>query len=112
MQVVGYKVDEEPGQEDFGWYLDFTVADRKYCFVCGYRPGDQTENGCWLGWVERDAGFFASLFGARDKGIAEEGPQAIHQVLSASSDIRTIKWHHKTDFDKNDESKGADSPIA
>ncbi|HET6326867.1 MAG TPA: hypothetical protein VFG04_19470 [Planctomycetaceae bacterium] len=33
----GIRTDSEPGQEDFGWYLGFRVADTDYHLVLGHR---------------------------------------------------------------------------
>jgi len=101
--------DEKPGQEDFGWYFDFSKDMVKYCLVCGFRAEDDGEDGTWVAWVERSAGFLSSLFGGRDRGIEAGGPNTIHQILVASPEVSQIRWHHKKDFERGDEA-GADGP--
>jgi len=44
----GIHVSAEPGQEDFGWYFDFTTEGEKYCLVIS-SDGD----GGWCLVVER-----------------------------------------------------------
>lgn len=100
----------EPDQEDFGWYFNFETPDGQYCFVCGARSEDGEEPPVWIGWVERNSGVVASLFGARNKNIAASATGAIHALLAASPDISEIRWHEKYDFDAGDEESGADTP--
>ena len=62
----GVKTDEDPGQEDFGWYLNFEVAGTGHTFVIGHRPGNETEAGVWIGWLERSRGLVGSLTEGRE----------------------------------------------
>jgi hypothetical protein len=57
----GIKTDDEPGQEDFGWYLNFEIDGTASIFLVGYRPGDKNNAGMWIGWLERNRGFISSL---------------------------------------------------
>ena len=36
----GIKTEDEPGQEDFGWYFNFEVQAGKHSCIMGFRPGD------------------------------------------------------------------------
>ena len=127
----GVDCDKEPGQEDFGWYFNFSVNKVVYCLVCAFRLGEEqdpdqekdqeqkeeepnasseAENGDWIIWIERSAGFMASLFGARNKGLDEAVPQLIHSTLAANPAITNIKWHRKKDFDTGREDLALSSP--
>lgn len=131
----GVDCDKEPGQEDFGWYFNFSVNKVVYCLVCAFRLGEdqdqnqekdqekeqdqekkkeaastEAENGDWIIWIERSAGFMASLFGARNKGLDEAVPKLIHSTLSANPAITNIKWHRKKDFDSGREDLALASP--
>lgn len=125
----GVDCDKEPGQEDFGWYFNFSVNKVVYCLVCAFRLGEgedqeqekdqekkeeaassEAENGDWIIWIERSAGFMASLFGARNKGLDEAVPKLIHSTLSANPAITNIKWHRKKDFDAGREDLALSSP--
>jgi hypothetical protein len=86
-------VDDEPGQEDFGWYFNFEVDGVKHCFVVGFRPDDPPGSGEWVGWVERDAGFLASLVGGRRRGISDAAVHAVEQVLKSAPEIADVTWH-------------------
>ena len=108
----GVKTAGEPGQEDFGWYVSFQIDDRKYDFVIGYRPGDESSEGRWVGWLERKAGLFGSLLGARRRGIKAEASQVIHAVLAGASEVADIRWHFERDFQAGREDLGAGSPLA
>jgi hypothetical protein len=92
--------DEKPGQEDFGWYLNFEVSGTAHTLVIGHRPTGETEAGTWIGWIERRRGFLPSLVGARDRGIQPAAVEAIDKVLSNSSLIRDVRWQSRTDLDK------------
>src|SRR6185295_1206465 len=69
----GLQTDDEPGQEDFGWYFGFKVGGTGYHFVIGHRPADGQDPAVWIGWLERKAGVLGSMFGARERGIQPEG---------------------------------------
>ena len=110
LKEAGVECDDEPGQEDFGWYFNYRVTGRAHCFVCGCRPGDGLEPGVWIGWIERCAGFISSIFGGRNKGIAPGAARCIHEALSTAPEISSIRWHYKQDFDCGDESSGRSDP--
>jgi hypothetical protein len=92
LRARGADVDAEPGQEDFGWYVRYRVGGTSYCFVLVLIPGDDAEEACWAGWFERDAGFLASLFGGRRRGIAPAAVQLVREVLTSSPGIRDLEW--------------------
>ena len=92
--------DEKPGQEDFGWYLNFEANGKAHTLVIGHRPTGETEAGMWIGWIERRRGFLPSLVGARDRGIQPAAVEAIDKVLSNSSLIRNVRWQSRQEFDK------------
>ena len=88
----------------------FRVNGHPYGFVLGWRPGDETEEGDWIGGLERDCGFPASVLGGRKRGILPEAAEQIHAVLAASPDIRDIRWHIREDFDAGREDLGRTEP--
>jgi hypothetical protein len=100
LRKQGVTTDEKPGQEDFGWYLNFEVNGTAHTLVIGHRPAEETEAGTWIGWIERRRGFLASLVGARDRGIEPAAVDAIEKVLSNSSLIRGVRWQSRQDLDK------------
>lgn len=99
-------VDERIGQEDFGWYLGFSYGPQKYHFVLSHHP-----HGYWLGWLERQKGFVASLFGARERGVQPDAAVAIHSVLCSSDVISDVLWHYPKDFDALRQNLGASTPL-
>ena len=108
LRARGVHAESEPGQEDFGWYLTYRVGDTDYDFVIGSRGGENDRHE-WLGWVERSAGFFGSLVGARKRGIKPEGVEVIHAILSSSPQFSDVRWFANEDFDK--EENGQTTPI-
>jgi hypothetical protein len=106
----GVKTDEKPGQEDFGWYLNFDVTGIGHTFVIGHRPEGESEAGTWIGRVERNRGFFGSILRGRKRGIHPSAVAAVHGILSASPLIRDARWHFERDLDKGNEERRASSP--
>jgi hypothetical protein len=110
LRARGVETDEQPGAEDFGWYLRFRLGDARYCAVVGHRPDDGPGEGDWAVWLERDAGLLGSLLGRREQGILPEVARLLHQVLSASEDVRDVRWHVKADFDAGRGDRATDAP--
>lgn len=84
------KTDDEPGQEDFGWYFCFEAGGCSHCFVVGFQPSDPDSGDQWLGWIERDVGLVCSLFGGRKRGIKPEAVEAIDRALQSHPAITNI----------------------
>jgi hypothetical protein len=107
----GYETDEAPGQEDFGWFFNFTVSFHKHCLVIGLQPGDDDEEATWIGWVELSRRFTPSLLG-RDGGVESAAVNAIHKALSAAPSTRNIRWHFRQEFDRNPYDPGTPMPSS
>lgn len=102
LQLEGMTVDRdlEPEQEDFGWFFEYRLAGRSYCFVVTYRP-DSAESGTWIGGVEAGGGIWCRI---RDRNrIDLSASRVIHEALSASTDITSVRWHLKREFDRGSE---------
>ncbi len=83
----------EREQEDFGWYFTFWIGDVEHCIVIGFQPNDTSIGDQWIGLLERQKGFFGSLFGARHRDISPEAIQAVEKALRSSSEIQQLSWH-------------------
>jgi hypothetical protein len=112
LRCKGYQADEVPGQEDFGWYLTFTVSNIEHCFVIGHRPGDDKAKHVWIGWLERSRGFVASMLGGRKRNIHPGAAGAIHEILSSSPHIRHVHWYFQRDFDSGREDTDTPNPLS
>ncbi|MFB3880335.1 MAG: hypothetical protein ACE149_03680 [Armatimonadota bacterium] len=110
LRARGFQIDDEPDQEDFGWYFDFGVGDTPHCLVIAFRPPNGAEEGDWVCWLERSRGLLSSALGFRNKGIQREAAEAIHAVLASSAQVREVRWHLKKDFDSGHEELGVPSP--
>jgi hypothetical protein len=110
LRKQGMGTDEKPGQEDFGWYVNFELAGINHTLVIGHRPHGETEEGTWIGWLERQRGLIGSILGRRKRGIQSSAAQAIHQILTESQTVRDVRWHFRRDFDRGIE-RGALSPL-
>lgn len=112
---AGVECQSEPGQEDFGWYFNFSVDGAPHCLLAGLRQNSENLNSVdedWVLIIERAAGFIASIFGGRDKNIMPAASLAVHAALCSAQpgEIENIRWHYKKDFDKNFEDKGTTTP--
>ena len=105
LRKQGLETDDEPGQEDFGWYLNFEADGIAHTFVIGHRPTGESAAGTRFGVIERNRGLFGSLFAGRRRGIHPSAPDAIHRILFTSPLIQDVRWHFKLDFEE-----GASSP--
>ena len=110
LRKQGIVTDEKPGQEDFGWYLNFEMGGIGHTFVIGHRPKGKTEAGTWIGSLERKRGLIGSILGGRKRGIQASAAQAIHQILIGSPVVRDVRWYFQNDFDIGVEG-GAMSPF-
>lgn len=90
LRSAGVETDEEPGQEDFGWYFEFRVPAGKHCCILGYQE-DEPE-GLWHLWLERSRGLVGSLLGRRAHGIDEAALRAINDALASAPEIRDFEW--------------------
>jgi hypothetical protein len=87
----GVATDEEPGQEDFGWYFGFEAAGVRYLAILGFRPDEEDGGeGEWLCTFERDAGILASMFGKR-RDVGPEAAEAMRQAFNDSTVITSVR---------------------
>jgi hypothetical protein len=110
LRAAGASSPEEPGQEDFGWYVEFTVPEGAHCCVIGFRPGDDVEPGTWIVQLERSRGLLQSLLGRRQHGISAVAIDALHGILSEADEITNLRWHRQDDFRAGREELGALTP--
>jgi hypothetical protein len=110
LRSQGITTDDEPGQEDFGWYFNFRIGDARYCLVLGWRPEDDAESGTWMGVIERNLGLIASLLGRRSRGLEREASLAVHLALADAPEIGEVRWHLKKEFDALREELGVPEP--
>lgn len=107
---AGVTTDEEPGQEDFGWYLNFEMPEGPHTCVVSLRPGDADSAPEWVIWLERTRGLTAAMFEGRRRGIAPSAIALLHGVLSAASDVAALRWHEQHDFDAGREEAASAVP--
>ncbi len=111
LRSKGVNTDDEPGQEDFGWYFNFQIAETPHTFVIGHsRSLVEGGEGTWIGWIERNRGLLGSLLGGRKRGIKPAALQTLHSIFSSNPQVHDIRWHFCRDFDKGREHLGAPAP--
>lgn len=107
LRADGTTTDAEPGQEDFGWYFHFEVAEGPHTCVIASRPGTD-----WVIWTERRRGFLSSLFSGRNRGISRTAVTALHGALVDAPEIVDLRWHDRQDFDAGREDRASSEPQA
>ena len=101
----GIQAQEEPEQEDFGWYINFPVNEIRHCLLIGYRAGEDGRLGDWMLTLERSCAILGFFFGAAKRGIEPAGLEAIHALLSSSQQISDIRWFTDEDFKSEQNAK-------
>jgi hypothetical protein len=110
LRATGVEAGPEPGQEDFGWYVNYTISDQTFCAVIGNVGGE-----FWFVAIERVTGFLSSVLGGRRRYIQASGVMRVHDILSAAPEVRNLKWHHWHTFRRGGATAfddGASSPDA
>jgi len=102
----GAKADE-PGQEDFGWYMFYEVDGASVCIVGGVEP----EERIWTFEIENNVPFFKRLFGGESKNINPKCIQLVDDCLKDNEQIRNVRWHIKKEFEKGKDENGSDKPF-
>ena len=90
LRANGHDVDEQPGQEDFGWYVRFDVRGIKHDAVIGYRIDSHNGADEWICWIERTAGLVGTVLGKR-KHVMPEAVEVVHRILSASQEVLGVR---------------------
>jgi hypothetical protein len=82
--------------------------------IAAFRPEEEEssspDSGLWNLYLERAAGFIASMFGGRNKGIDEAITQKLHSILGATNELSELRWHFRKDFDAGKEELGTPQP--
>jgi hypothetical protein len=86
-------VDEEIGQEDFGWYFDFLCENQSHCIVIGNIASEK-----WFLVIERNCSLLATLFGGRNRQISKTAIELLDRVLRGESEITNVVWHDRKTF--------------
>lgn len=106
----GVSTAPEPGQEDFGWYVTFTVDSAEHCLVVTFSPAEEAGDSEWIGEIERQRGFFASIVGRRATGILPRAVEVIHHVLANAAQIARLQWHQARDYKRGRYDQGTATP--
>lgn len=104
LRAAGVVTEDQPRQEDFGWYFDFTVPEGPHTCVVALREPD------WVLWTERQRGLLGSLLGARSRGISPSAVGLLHGVLSTAREVTHLRWHDRQAFDAGREETADSKP--
>ena len=95
LRQLGITTATTPEQEDFGWYLKYSINDREHCIVLGFQPNDASRGDCWIGEIERHMGFLGSILGMRHRGIDNQAIEVIDSILKSAPEILDLKWSYR-----------------
>jgi hypothetical protein len=90
LRQAGLETDNEPGQEDFGWFFNFNVSTGAHCCIVAFQEDDP--EGIWHITLERQRGFIPSLLGRRGRGIDAQAVDAINTALRSAPEVRELHW--------------------
>lgn len=88
---LGLKCDEEPSQEDFGWYFAFELDGSAYRAVIGNIAREM-----WFVSLERVSGIARSIFGRSTVGA--DAVSLLHRILGTAAEIHDLRWLDWSDF--------------
>jgi hypothetical protein len=110
LRAAGAETDSDPQQEDFGWYVNYSLDDQPFCAVIGNIGGES-----WFVVVERVTGFLGSVLGGRHRNVPDRGIEILHRIFSSSPELRNLQWHKWGAFRRGGPdafSSGSSSPDA
>lgn len=108
---AGYEVGELC-QEDWGWSAQLKYGEQWYYLnisLYSDTPGPPSKPPAFfLMFVEKNVGFWKSLFSKESKNVEPEFLLQLHAVLSGNSEIEDLSWCYE---DENYEDPGSGSPT-
>ncbi len=106
----GLAVDEEdPSQEDHGWYVTFTLDGLLYDLVVSYAPEDG-EAARWLACIERSVGLWGTMIGQRHRAVTREVVELVNDILVHAEECADIRWLFFDDVRRGNMDGGSASP--
>lgn len=85
LETLGYQVIE-PGQEDWGWYLECTRDGATHSIQIGFVPGEG-----WQLIIERFNRILDRLLG-RAKPMERHVALDLHRILSSAPEVKRLRW--------------------
>jgi hypothetical protein len=103
LHVRSVETENEPGQEDFGWYVRLRFGGARYFLLVSLRPDNVLEGRTWILCIERDRGLLGSAFGLPRRGIDPAVPELLNAILTGAHEIEDVRWYSSDEFDKENE---------
>lgn len=82
--------EDGPDQEDFGWYVNFSVSGKDYTVLIIFSEEERQ----WHFILEYNAGLIASLFGKRRRMVDAAAIDLIDEILKSEPEISEINWEN------------------
>lgn len=81
--------EDGPDQEDFGWYVNFTIDGEEITCLIIYNESDRV----WTLVFEYNAGLIGSIFGKRNKKVGSNVVELFSEILESDPKIKSIEWN-------------------
>ena len=85
----------EPGQEDWGWYIESTLGDASYFIGIGGAANESAANpneGEWRIMVEKHRSVWDKLTGKHKTSPSDPIFAVIREILEHESDFRNVRY--------------------
>jgi hypothetical protein len=102
--------EDDPSQEDHGWYLTFRFNELLFDLVVSFVPANDTAR--WLVSLERSVGLFGSMIGQRHRGVTVDAVRLVNDILQASAECRDVEWFFFEDVRRGNLANGSAEPLA
>lgn len=101
--------EEDPSQEDHGWYVTFAFEGALYDLVVTYAPGNGAA-GRWLACIERSVGLWGTMIGQRHRGVTKEVVRLVNDILVEAEECRDVRWLYFEDVRRGNLEQPTGSP--
>lgn len=82
--------EDGPDQEDFGWYINFSISGSEITCLIIYNETDLV----WQLVLEHNVGLIGSIMGKRNKKIDSNAVKLLDEILISESEFYSIEWHN------------------
>ena len=90
LRAKGHATDEQPVQEDFGWFLTSEFHGVRHRIIIVYIVDSNPNHGEWFCWVERAARLAGAIL-PRHKQVFPESIETLHEILISSPFISNVR---------------------
>lgn len=106
------QVEDEPSQEDWGWFFNVKVGQRRFLIGVGLCEDEEVPNR-WLVFIDSWLWIWQRvIFRQTDQSEHLVVCVAIDRLLKGESKINDIRWYSKAGFDSGSEDVWRSGPVS